>query len=644
MASHPLTPDSKPDEGGLPEHRFRLLVESVVDYAIFMLGPDGTVLSWNLGAERLKGYTAKEIIGQPFSVFYPPEAIASGWPQHELDTANRTGRYEEEGLRVRKDGSTFWASVVITALRGTDGTLEGFAKVTRDLSEKRLRDEALRQSEEQFRLMLESVKDYAIFLLDPEGTILTWNSGAEAINGYAASEVLGRHFRMFFTAQDILEGKPQAELNVARSHGRAESEGWRMRKDGSLFWANAVLTPVHDGEGMLRGFAKVTRDLSAQRRLHEVEQAGRRMQEFIAMLAHELRNPLAPIRNAVSLMKKEGLPEESRQHANSVIDRQLGHLTHLVDDLLDVGRIATGKIWLRDELIDFRQVVVLSLESVRHAIEARGHELVVDLPEGAISLRGDATRLTQALLNLLTNAAKYTPEHGRIVLKVVIEDGMVVAAVTDNGRGVAVEAQERIFDLFTQERPFTGVTDPGLGIGLALARALVEQHGGQLSVESAGLGQGSTFRIRLPLVDATAALQARAAEPGTQAPNAPEPLRVLVVDDNRDAADMLSSLLAALGHESQPAYGARDALEAARGFAPDVVFLDLNMPDGDGISLLPQLRAIFGDDVHVAALTGYGQQHDRDTTRAAGFQEHLTKPVDIARLEATLATAAAARR
>jgi PAS domain S-box-containing protein len=637
------TPERRTDEGDLPEHRFRLLVESVVDYAIFMLGPDGTVLSWNLGAERLKGYTAKEIIGRPFSVFYPPEAIAAGWPQYELDTATRIGRYEEEGWRVKKDGSTFWASVVITSLRGPDGSLEGFAKVTRDLSEKRLREEALRQSEEQFRLMLESVKDYAIFLLDPEGIILTWNRGAEAINGYAASEVLGRHFRMFFTAQDILEGKPQAELNFARSRGRAESEGWRMRKDGSLFWANAVLTPVHDSEGQLRGFAKVTRDLSAQRRLHELEQAGRRMQEFIAMLAHELRNPLAPIRNAVSLMKKEGLTEESRQHANNIIDRQLGHLTHLVDDLLDVGRIATGKIWLRDERIDFRQVVVLSLESVRHAIDERGHELVVELPEGTIPLRGDATRLTQALLNLLTNAAKYTPEGGRIVLKVVIEDGMVVASVTDNGRGIALEAQERIFDLFTQERPATGMNDPGLGIGLALARVLIEQHGGQLTVDSAGIGQGSTFRIRLPLVDA-AASQARAATPATPAPSAPQALRVLVIDDNRDAADMLTSLLGALGHESRSAYGAREALEAARGFVPDVVFLDLNMPDGDGISLLPQLRAIFGDDVHVAALTGYGQQHDRDTTRAAGFQEHLTKPVDIASLEATLATAAAARR
>jgi len=637
--------DDRPHDDHSQDHRFRQLVESVVDYAIFMLAPDGTILTWNIGAERLKGYTAAEIIGRSFEIFYPPDAIARRWPQHELEIASATGRYEEEGWRLRKDGSRFWASVVITALRRPDGLLEGFAKVTRDLTEKRLREEALQQSEEQFRLLLESVKDYAIFMLDPEGTILTWNSGAEAIKGYTASEVLGRNFRMFFTAQDILEGKPQAELAVAKSRGRAESAGWRVRKDGSVFWANAVLTPVHDDHGQLRGFAKVTRDLSEQRRLQEVEQAGRRMQEFIAMLAHELRNPLAPIRNAVSLMQDDRLGAPERRQATSIIDRQLGHLTHLVDDLLDVGRIATGKILLRDEFIDFRRVVALSIESARDAIDTHRHELVVEMPDQRIPMRGDATRLTQALLNLLTNAAKYTPDGGRIVLRVEFVDGLAVTSVTDNGRGVAPEALERIFDLFTQERPTSGMDDPGLGIGLALARALVEQHGGQLTVESAGVGRGSTFRIALPLAEAksagSAATQTEAAnDAGT---GTLVPMRILVVDDNRDAADMLTSLLAAIGHESRSAYGARDALDTARSFGPEVVFLDLNMPDGDGISLLPQLRAIFGDTVYVAALTGYGQQHDRDMTRAAGFQVHLTKPVDIELLEATLKTAAARR-
>ncbi|MEO5883275.1 MAG: PAS domain S-box protein [Caldimonas sp.] len=638
--------DERPSRKDAQEHRFQLLVESVVDYAIFMLAPDGRVLTWSNGAERLKGYSAAEIVGRTFDIFYPPEAIAAGWPWHELRIAAEQNRYEEEGWRVRKDGSRFWASVVITALRGPDARLEGYAKVTRDLTEKRLREEALRQSEEQFRLLLESVQDYAIFMLDPEGRILTWNSGAESIHGYSASEVVGRNFRLFFTAQDILEGKPESELNAARTRGHAENTGWRVRKDGSMFWANAVLTPVHDGEGRLRGFAKVTRDLSAQRRLQDVEQAGRRMQEFIAMLAHELRNPLAPIRNAVSLLQSEKLGEASRQQATGIIDRQLGHLTHLVDDLLDVGRIATGKISLRDELIDYREVVLLSLESARDAIDRRGHELVVELPDNPIRLRGDSTRLTQALLNLLTNAARYTPPSGRIVLQVGVEDGVVLTSVTDNGRGIAPAALERIFDLFTQERPASGVADPGLGIGLALARTLVEQHGGQLTVASAGAGHGSTFRIRLPVAAAAtpakdpAAATATAPSSTAATGDAVTRLKVLVVDDNRDAANMLTSLLEVLGHEARPAYGARNALEVVKGFRPDLVFLDLNMPDGDGISLLPKLRAVFGDSVYVAALTGYGQQHDRDNTRAAGFQEHLIKPVAIERLEATLATVA----
>ncbi len=628
------------DLEGSQDHRFRLLVESVVDYAIFMLDPAGTVLTWNIGAERLKGYSAEEIIGRPFTVFYPPEAVASGWPQHELEIAEKDERYEEEGWRVRKDGSRFWANVVITALRAPEGHLEGFAKVTRDLSEKRLREEALRQSEEQFRLLLESVNDYAIFMIDPEGAILTWNHGAAAIKGYAASEVLGRNFRMFFTAQDILEGKPEAELLAARTLGRAESEGWQVRKDGGVFWANAVLTPVHDGEGRLRGFAKVTRDLSEQRRVQEVEQEGRRMQEFIAMLAHELRNPLAPIRNAVSLLQDPRLDLTARQKATSVMDRQLGLLTHLVDDLLDVGRIATGKILLRDELIDYRRVVMLSVESARHAIDERGHALAVELPEGPIAMRGDPTRLTQALLNLLTNAAKYTQDRGRLGLKVGVEETMVVTEVTDNGRGVAPEARERIFDLFTQERQAGGPSDPGLGIGLALARALIQQHGGQLSVESPGAGHGSTFRIRLPIGNTAPADPAVAGD----APAEPEsgetaPLRALVVDDNRDAADTLSVLLETLGHACRTAYGARQALEVAGQFAADVVFLDLNMPDGDGVSLLPRLRALLGDTAYVAALTGYGQKHDREITRAAGFQEHLTKPMEMSRLQATLAAA-----
>jgi PAS domain S-box-containing protein len=283
---------------------YRLLVEQAKDYALFVLDPQGRVMTWNLGARHLKGYTAEEIVGKHFSIFYTREAIDSRWPDHELKVALTEGRFEDEGWRVRKDGSRFWANVVITALRDDKGKHLGFSKITRDLSERRLHEEALRQSEERFRLLIEGVTDYAIFMLDPEGMVTSWNAGAERINGYRRDEILGKHMSRFFVAEDIESGKPWEELALARSEGRAVSEGWRVRKDGVRFWARAVVNALYDESGQLRGFAKVTQDLSERRQLQDLEQAARNVNEFIAMLAHELRNPLAPIRTAVQVMRR----------------------------------------------------------------------------------------------------------------------------------------------------------------------------------------------------------------------------------------------------------------------------------------------------------------------------------------------------
>ncbi|MFL6200205.1 MAG: PAS domain S-box protein, partial [Thermoanaerobaculia bacterium] len=336
MAEHPWN----------EEDSFRLLVESVKDYAIFMLDPEGRIMSWNAGARNIKGYQAEEIIGRHFSIFYPPEAIARGWPEHELEVAKREGRFAEEGWRLRKDGSSFWANVVITALWDKTGTLRGFAKVTRDLTERRMRQEFLRESEERFRLLVESIKDYALFMLDPEGRIVSWNAGARALKGYRADEVIGRHFSLFYPSEAIARGWPEHELETAIAEGRFEDEGWRVRKDGSRFWANVIITPLYDEERRLRGFAKITRDLSDRKRVERLEEAERQMHEFLAMLAHELRNPLAPIRNALAVMQRSELNEQTLDWSRSVIDRQVTHLTRLVDDLLDVSRITKGKITL----------------------------------------------------------------------------------------------------------------------------------------------------------------------------------------------------------------------------------------------------------------------------------------------------------
>jgi PAS domain S-box-containing protein len=617
---------------GEGDHLSRLLVDAVQDYAIFMLDTQGRVMTWNAGAQRLKLYEAREIVGRSFEIFYPESAVAAGWPQEELRRAAQHGRFEDEGWRLRKDGSTFWANVVITAVRSQDGLLQGFAKITRDMTERRKQEDLLRRSEEQFRLLLESVRDYAIFMLDPEGHIRTWNRGAQAIKGYAADEVLGRHFSMFFTPEDLAAGVPAQQLATALSQGRSESEAWRVRKDGSVFCANVVITPIHDATGQLRGYAKVTRDMSEQRRLLSLERSNRHMQEFIAMLAHELRNPLAPIRNAVSILQTQSALPPLVQRLGEIVGRQLSHLTRLVDDLLDVGRIVTGKIALKVEDIDYRSVVQLSVESVRPFIELRHHKLVLKMPESPITMRGDATRLAQTLQNLLQNAARYTPEGGEIRVAVTVPGETVLTSVSDNGIGIAAQALERIFDLFTQENRLP--SEGGLGIGLALARRLVELHGGRLSAHSEGTGQGSIFTVSIPRRGRAAA----AAVPGAsdEAGNGSASHRVLVVDDNRDSADTMVALLQLLGHEARAVYGAHQALATTKEFKPDLVLLDLNMSGGDGYTVLEHLRSHATEPVYIAAMTGLGQPPDRDKTLAAGFQAHLTKPVSLQQLRTTL--------
>ncbi len=602
----------------------------MTDYGIFVLDPEGHIESWNTGAQRMKGYTREEILGQHFSIFYPPEAVATGWPQEELRRAAALGRFEDEGWRVRKDGTRFWANVVITALREADGTLAGFAKITRDLSERRQHEEELRQSEMRQRLLVDSVRDYAIFMLDAQGFVRTWNKGAQTIKGYTADEIVGHHFSEFYTPEDLQAGKPEIELAVAREQGRVEDEGWRVRKDGSLFWANVVVTALRDASGELVGFAKITRDMSERKRLEELESSSQRMNEFLAMLAHELRNPLAPIRNAVTIMQLETLNSPVLRNCRDVIDRQLTQVTRLVDDLLDVGRLSTGKIKLRRELVRLSEVVSRSVETVRPMIEARHHSLQIEQPSQAVWVQGDSVRLSQVVQNLLVNAAKYTPQNGRITLKVDEASGFANISVIDNGRGIEPEQLERIFELFMQAET-SGNTESGLGIGLTLARTLVEMHGGSLSAYSAGLGQGSRFSVRLPAavpkqVEATQEAEATAAG-----------LRVLVVDDNRDSADSATDILRLLGNQVESAYDGVAAIELARKFRPAVILLDLAMPGMDGFETRRQLRAQPGlEDVYMIAMTGFGNEDDKRRTRAAGFDAHLTKPVELDALIAIL--------
>jgi len=618
------------------EKLFRSLIDAVGDYAIFMLDTSGRVATWNTGAQRIKGYAPDEIMGQHFSRFYPQAAIDRRWPEHELEVARRVGRFEDEGWRVRKDGTTFWANVIITALRDEHGVLQGYGKITRDLTDRRRYEESLRESEERFRLLVESVKDYAIFMLGPDGRVLSWNAGAERIKGYAPAEIIGRHFSTFYPPEMVAIDWPEHELRVARAEGRYEEEAWRLRKDGTRFWANVVITAVHDRTGALQGYAKITRDLTQRKQIEALEDAGRKMDEFIAMLAHELRNPLAPIRNAVQVMRMFRLGDAKLEWCRDVIDRQVDHMGRLVDDLLDVNRITSGKILVVKTRIELSTVIDRALESSMPLVNEHQHRLEIDMPDEPVRLEADLTRLSQVFLNLVNNAAKYTPNGGVIRLTAKVENGEAVVRVRDNGLGIAPELLPKIFDLFVQGSRSLDRAAGGLGIGLSLVREIVRLHGGTISAVSAGAGQGSEFTVRLPL---TRVAPAEAFKPSSGMRTTGARRRILVVDDNRDAATSMALSLGAFGHEVHTVHEGASAIEQARTLRPDVVLLDIGLPGMDGYTVAARLRELDGlRDTVLIAITGYGQEDDRRRSRDAGFDHHLVKPVEIGILNDLLST------
>ncbi len=609
---------------------YRLAIDQTREYALFMLDPDGRVLTWNAGAEAIKGYAAEEVIGRHFSIFYPPEALQIGWPAHELKVATQEGRFEDEGWRIRKDGSRFWANVVITALRDDNGKLVAFAKITRDLTDRKRHEEALRQSEERFRLLVDGVVDYAIYMLDPAGIVTSWNAGAQRIKGYTRDEIIGRHFSQFYSFEDRAASKPWEELAAARRTGRAEQEGWRYKKNGQRFWARTVLTRLSDSEGRLHGFAKVTQDLSERRQVQDLEQAARNVTEFIAMLAHELRNPLAPIRYAVQLLAKGADP--AQRAMVETIDRQSAQLTRIVDDLLEISRVTQGALSIEQKPVDMADVIRAAVETATPLMEARTHRLSLELSERPLLVQGDAQRLTQLVANLLNNAARYTPEGGSIAVTGQVEGGAVSLRVRDNGRGIEPDIIGHIFEMFVQGPQSVLQAGGGLGVGLALARRIAELHGGSLEAHSEGAGKGSEFTFRIPLLDTALASEGEPGAPEAHVESS-GPRRVLVVDDNVDAAAMLSMLLKSLGHETCVTHDGLEALKIAVDFHPDIVLLDIGMPGADGYEVARGLRALRkGDPLRIVAITGWGQDADKQKSKEAGFDVHLVKPVDPAEL------------
>jgi PAS domain S-box-containing protein len=883
------------------EEHFANLVAGVRDYAVLLLDRNGIVLTWNAGAERLKGYRPEEIIGQHFSRFYPRESISAGWPTHELEVARETGRFEEENWRLRKDGSKFWASVVITALRGHDEEVRGFLKITRDLTDRKQVEERLKLSEERFRLLVDGVSDYAVFMLDPDGRIATWNVGAQRLKQYRAEEIIGQHFSKFYTKPDIDRDWPAQELRIAAEVGRFEDEGLRVRKDGTTFWANVVITSVKDESGILRGFAKVTRDLTerqaaeeSQRRLlteevarlaaeewaHEIDRQreqlevtlssigdavivtdgegiitflnpvaseltgwdleeatnkplesvfriinettrepfidpvklvllegnvvtlandtaliakngktipiedsaapirsksgeiegavlvfrdvtemrravetrlrlaaivessddaiigetldgkisswnkgaqrlygysadeaigqplsmliprdhpdelpnlmeriaraesiehfetqrvrkdgslvdvaltispilnaegkvvgaskiardvsarkleDRRKNEFLAVLAHELRNPLASLRNGLQVLRLADNDRAALAQARPMMERQLQHLVRLVDDLLDVSRISQGKLQLRKERLSLGAVVAHALEVIGQHADHGHHELTVKVPEEPTYVDADKTRLAQAISNLVNNAIKYSDPGSPIWVTAEHCGNEAVITVKDRGIGIEAAMLGRVFDMFTQIDRSLEQSQGGLGVGLNIVKQLIELHGGTVTARSAGLGKGSEFSIHLPVV---LAVHQQQNANGDESVVTSTRHRILVVDDNRDAAGSMAMMLTMMGNEVRTAHDGVEGIQVAETFVPDLILLDIGMPKLNGFDTCRRIRAQpWGKNVVIVALTGWGQDEDKQRSQEAGFDSHVVKPVDPATLEKVL--------
>lgn len=511
------------------EEKFSLLVDSVRDYGIFLIDPKGNILSWNTGAERIKGYTSDEVIGKHFSIFYTDADIQRRHPQHELELALKNGKYEEEGWRLRKNGTKFWANVVITALKDKKGNHVGFAKVTRDLSERKEAEEKLIKSEERLRKMFEGIKDYAMILLDPEGNVTSWNEGARRINGYEANEILGKSFKTFYPAQDIQMGKCDYELVEAAETGRFEDEGWRIRKDGTKFWASVLITAIRDDNGKVLGFSKVTHDITDRKRSDDLlkmaysnlekrveertsdllrindqlSEAVRTRDEFLSIASHELRTPLTPLKlqvqNFINNIRKgtiKTMPEERLQRMGDTCERALNRLTSLIDNLLDVSRINSGKLNLNFEDVNLAELAAEILERYKFDIQSAGSVTELTIKENVVGYF-DRLRIEQIFLNLLTNSLKYGNKKP-IQIEISKERGFAKIIFKDNGMGISNKDFERIFERFERVNDNSNPNAGGLGLGLFITKQIVEAHGGTITVNSKE-GEGASFTVLLPL-------------------------------------------------------------------------------------------------------------------------------------------------
>ncbi|TBF44554.1 hybrid sensor histidine kinase/response regulator [Rhizobium leguminosarum] len=604
--------DTSLDEEG----RFRLLVDAITDYAIYMLSPEGIVTSWNSGAQRFKGYKPPEILGEHFSRFYLEEDRAAGLPARALATAAEHGRFEGEGWRQRKDGSRFWAHVIIDPIRRPSGELIGYAKITRDLTERRAAEQAIRQSEEQFRRLVQGVSDYAIYMLDPTGNVSSWNFGAERIKGYRPQEIIGTHFSTFYTAEDREAGLPETALGIARAEGRFEREGWRVRKDGTRFWASIVIDVIRDEEGNVLGFAKITRDITekmeTQRALEQAREELFQSQKMEAIgqltggIAHDFNNLLMAVLGSLEILKKR-MPQDLS-------------LTSLVDNAMQGAQRGAA---LTQRMLAFSRRQELHVEPIDVSGLVRGMmdmlsrslgpltAIETSFPVRLPTILTDPNQLEMAILNLVVNARDAMPSGGRIVLraseeslpsgKIPLPPGRYVRiAVIDEGEGMDAKTLEQaITPFFT-----TKGVGKGTGLGLSMVQGLASQSGGRLMMKSS-LGEGTTVELWFPVASVEQTTEAAADRP-RQEENATPRLRIVAVDDDGLVLMNTTLMLEDLGHTVFEAMAGPEALDILRKEQVDLVICDHAMPRMTGAQLAQAIRSEW-PDMPIILATGYAE-------------------------------------
>lgn len=617
--------------------RMKLLVDSMTDYAIFMLDSHGLIASWSPGAERIKGYSAGEVIGQHFSLFYTKEDRAAGVPEEILAEAAKEGRLEREGWRLRKDGSRFRALVVVDPIRDEAGNLIGYAKVTKDISEHIRAREALLESERRFRLFVQSVTDYAIFMLDPDGYVTNWNAGAERIKGYTEEEAVGQHFSRFYTEEDRMLGIPQRSLQTAVAEGKYDSEGWRIRKDGSYFRAHVVIDPVYDTDGTLAGFAKITRDITEHRKTEDDLQQARdalfqsQKMEAVGQLtggiAHDFNNLLTVIVNSLEILSRKPLDErEKRLVTNAQIAASRG--AKLTNQLLAFSRRQT----LHPEVHDLNQLIG-GFDSVLRGASGATVQLTFELDPGLQLTKVDSAQFEASLLNLIVNARDAMLDGGEVKVdtaNITVEetpDGLigplepgnyVAVTVTDTGPGIPPELQTRIFE------PFFTTKEAGKGTGLGLSQVygFASQSGGGIQVVRSD-AFGTSIRLYLPASSEQRAGPDQAVDEASQ--GFPE-LVVLVVEDEEDVRESAVSILQSVGCRPIVAESAMDALKVlARNPEINVLFSDVVLQNGmDGFQLARLIHNIY-PDIGIILTSGHPGRHSTDVKIAEGVQ-FLPKP------------------